>query len=68
MKNLFTLLAAAVFTLSAGVVHAADDAKKAAPAKTEPAKAEPAKATAKAASAASAASAPVKKKEKKGGC
>jgi hypothetical protein len=64
MKNLITTLAAvALLALSGTAVRAADDAKK-----TEATKATATKAAGSAAAASAAASAPVKKKEKKGGC
>jgi hypothetical protein len=72
MKKLITAVCVALFALSGTATYAADDKKKAEPAKAG-ASAPAAKAAAsgpaeKAPPVATAASAPAKKKEKKGGC
>jgi hypothetical protein len=72
MKKLITAVSVALFALSGTATYAADDKKKAEPAK--PAASAPVAKTsasapaAKAAPAATSASAPAKKKDKKGGC
>jgi hypothetical protein len=72
MKKLITAVSVALFALSGTAAYAADDKKKAEPAK--PAASAPAAKgaasapAAKAAPVATSASAPAKKKEKKGGC
>ena len=71
MKKLIPAVCVALFALSATATYAADDKKKAEPAKaaaSAPAAAAASAPAAKAAPAATAASAPAKKKEKKGGC